>query len=185
MPPKRNAGEYTLRSGSSVVVFWIGASVMAILAATPVVRGDGRLFAFVVAPCLLVVWVLWIALYRPAVRYDERRAVVVNIGRTHVVPWSRVESVRQRIGLVFELEGGRVITAAGVPPPRRVGNVAGNFDRRTRPTNYFDTNSELLENVRVAAAPSADSVASKWDVVPLAIGAALVIAVVVETLVGI
>lgn len=185
MPRKQPTGEYTLRSGSSVVVFWIGAAVMAIVLATSVASADWRVFAFELAPALLIVWVLWIALYRPSIRYDERRAVVVNIGRTHVLPWARVDSVRQRIGLDFELDAGRIVTAVGVPPPRPVGNVASNFDRRTRPTNHFNESGELLESVRVAAAPTTDPVASRWDILPLALGAVLIVAVTVEVLVGV
>ncbi len=185
MPRKQRAGRYTLRSGSSVVVFWVGAAVMAIIVGTSFAGGDWRVFAFVVAAALLIVWALWIALYRPAVHYDERQAVVVNIGRTHVLPWARVESIRQRLGLDFELEGGRTVTCVGVPPPRRVGNVASALDRRTRPINHYDTNAELLESVRVAAAPNADQIVSRWDALPLVIGAVLVIAVVVEVLVGV
>lgn len=185
MPRKKRTGEYTLRSGSSVIVFWLGVAVMAILVATPLARADWRVFAFVLAPALVVTWVLWIALYRPAVRYDESRAVVVNIGRTHVLPWHRVTGVRQSLGVDFELDGGRVVKAVGVPPPRRPGNLARNFDRRTRPAYDFNRNAEILEGFRVAAAPTDESVVSRWDAIPLAIGAVLIIAVVIEVFIGI
>ncbi|MBC7517586.1 MAG: hypothetical protein H7248_01660 [Microbacteriaceae bacterium] len=185
MPRKQRAGEYTLRSGSSVFVFWIGAVIMVIVVAASVAGGDWRVFAFEFVPALLIVWVLWIALYRPSIHYDEHRAVVVNIGRTHVLPWARVDSVRQRIGLAFELDAGRIVTAVGVPAPRPVGNVASNFDRRTRPTNHFNASAELLESVRVAAAPTTDQVVSRWDTLPLALGAVLVVAVAVEVLFGV
>jgi hypothetical protein len=183
MPRKPQTNEYTLRSGSSVLAFWAGAVIIAIVLGVSIVLADWQGVALILLPALLVVWVLWMGLYRPAIRYNESRAVVVNMGRTHLLPWARVETVRQRIGLDFELEGGRIVTAAGVPPPRRVGNVASAFDRRTRPTNYYNTNSEILESVRVAAAPADAPVVSRWDVLPLAIGAVLVIAVAVEVLV--
>ncbi len=185
MPREKRTGEYTLRSGSSVVVFWIGAVVMAVVIATPLARSDWRVFVFAVAPALLLVWALWIALYRPAIRYDARRAVVVNMGRTHVLPWPRVAGVRQRLGIDFELDSGRVVKAVGVPPPRRLGNVASNFDRRTRPAYDFNRNADILDSFRVAAAPDDESVVSRWDAIPLIIGAVLVVVVVVEVLVEI
>ncbi len=185
MPRKKAPDEYTLRSGSSVVVLWIGTIVLAIVVVVPLASGQLRLFAFAVAPALLLIWGLWIALYRPAVRYDSHRAVIVNIGRTHVVPWPRVGGIRQGIGLDFQLVDGGVVKAVGVPPPRRTGNVASMFDRRTRPVEDLTHNADLLESVRVSAAPGDEPVVSQWDVVPLAIGAALIVAIVVEVLVGI
>jgi hypothetical protein len=185
MPRKKRAGEYTLRSGSSVVVFWIGAVVMAVVIATPLVMANWRVFAFAIAPALLLTWVLWIVLYRPAVRYDASGAVVVNIGRTHVLPWNRVTRIRQRLGIDFDLDDGGVVKAVGVPPPRRPGNLASNFDRRTRPVYDFSRNAEILEGFRVAAAPVEESVVSTWDLIPLAIGAVLIIAVVLDALIGI
>jgi hypothetical protein len=182
MPRRNRTDKYTIRSGSSVVVFWVGAAVMTVVIVTPLLRADWRVFTFVIAPALLLVWVLWIALYRPAVRFDARRVVVVNIGRTHVLPWPRVISIRQRLGLDFDLDGGTVVKAVGVPPPRRLGNVASMFDRRTRPTYEYSQNADLLESVRVAAAPDGAPVVSKWDTIPLAIGVALILAIAVEVL---
>lgn len=185
MPRKKRAGEYTLRSSSSVVVFWLGATVIAVLITTPLVQADWRVFALMVAPAFLLIWALWIALYRPAIRYDERRAVVVNMGRTHMLPWHHVTGIRQRLGIDFDLDGGRVVTAVAVPPPRRLGNVASNFDRRTRPAYDFSRNADILEGFRAAAAPTDESVVSRWDAIPLTIGAVLLVAVAVEVLFGI
>jgi hypothetical protein len=185
MPRKKGSGEYTLRSGSSAVVFWIGTVVLGIVVVVPLVSGQWRVAVFAIAPALFLIWALWIALYRPAVRYDSDRAVVINIGRTHVLPWPRVSHIRQGIGLKFELVGGGEITAVGVPPPRRTGNVASFFDRRTRPVQDVTREAELLESVRTAAAPGEAPVVSRWEVVPLVIGAVLLVAIAVEVLIGI
>ncbi|MES2170682.1 MAG: hypothetical protein V4479_08170 [Actinomycetota bacterium] len=185
MPRKQRSDEYTLRSGSSAVVFWIGAVVLTIVVIVPLVSGQLRLFAFAILPALFLIWALWIALYRPAVRYDSHRAVVVNLGRTHVLPWPQVTRVRQGIGLQFELVRGGHITAVAVPPPRRTGNVASFFDRRTRPVQDVTRDAELLESVRLAAAPGDDPVVSRWDLIPLAIGVLLIVAAVIEVLVGV
>jgi hypothetical protein len=185
MPQKKRAGGYTMRSTSSIAVFWIGAVVIAVVIATPLVRADWRVFAFVLPPALTLAWALWVVLYLPSIRYDASGVVVVNIGRTHVLPWPRVTSIRQRLGIDFDLDGGGVIKAVAVPPPRRPGNLATLLDRRTRPAHDFSQNAEILEGFRVAAAPDAGSVVSRWNAVPIAIGVVLILALVIELIVGI
>jgi hypothetical protein len=125
------------------------------------------------------------ALYRPSVRYDAERAIVVNIGRTHVVPWGRVVVVQQRLSLDLRLDDGRIVKAVGVAPPRRPGNVVSNFDRRNRLEYDFNRNADVLEGYRIAAPSTTEPVTSRWDVIPLVIGAVLVVAVVVEIVVGV
>ena len=180
MPSSRRRDGYVLRSVGSQVGFWIGVAILVVVVGTPIVRADWRVLAFVVAPALLLAWLLWMVLYRPSLRYDAERAVIVNIGRVHVIPWARVTAVRQRLGLEFELDTGRRVTAVGVPPPRRPGNVESLLDRRTRPAYDFHRDAQLLDGVRQAAPPGPGSVVSRWDIIPLAIGALLVAAVVVE-----
>lgn len=174
-----------MRGTSSVVAFWVGTAICAIVVGTPIVRWDGRLLAFVLAPALLLLWLLWIVLYRPSIRYDAARAVVVNIGRTHTVPWGRVVVVQQRLGLDLRLDDGRIIGAVGIGPPRRPGNVLSGLDRRDRLEYDFDRNAKVLEGYRIAAASTTDAVTSRWDVIPLLSGAVLLVAVVVEIVVGV
>jgi hypothetical protein len=185
MPRTKRVGEYTMRPSSSVAVFFIGVVVIAIVIATPLLRADWRVFAFAVAPALTLAWLLWIVLFRPSIRYDASGVVIVNIARTHVLPWPRVISVRQRLGVDFDLDGGVVVSAIAVPPPRRPGNLESLLDRRTRPAYEFSRNAEILEGFRVAASPNDDAAVSRWNVVPLAAGAVLVVAVAIELLVGI
>ncbi|MFW8745491.1 hypothetical protein, partial [Mesorhizobium japonicum] len=139
----------------------------------------------VAAPSLLLAWILWVVLYRPAVRWDAERVVVTNIGRRHVVPWSRVRVVRQAINLVVELQEGPPVRAVGVPPPRRPGNIVSNFDRRSRVGYDFHQNATLLESYRRAAPPDDTPVEHRWEILPLAIGAVLVVAVVLQFSLGI
>lgn len=179
---KKRTGDFVMRATSSIAVFWIGVAVMAVVIAASLFQGNLRLFAFVIAPALLLTWILWILLYRPAVRYDTNRVVVVNVARTHVLPWHRVASVRQRLGIDFELAGGGVVRAIAVPPPREPGIVARNFDRRTRPAFDFSRNAEILDGFRSAAAPGDESVVSRWELLPLAIGIVPIIAVLLEVL---
>jgi hypothetical protein len=173
-----------MRSGGSVVAFWVGAVVMLVVVGIPFVQADWSLLWLLLAPSLLLTWLFWIVLYRPAVHYDQARALVVNIGRKHVLPWGHVMHLRQGIGLMFDLDSGKTVQAQGVSAPRRPGIIAGAIDRRTRPTEDFHHQADILDGVRLSAPSSSEPVSSTWDVIPLLIGAVLVIVVVVEVLIG-
>lgn len=170
---------YVLRSASAVVAFWVGAVVLAIVLGAPLFTGDLRVFDFVLGPVLTLAWLLWLLLYRPVVRYDERRVLVVNVGRIHTVPWSRVVAVQQRIGLDFGLAGGGTVRAMAVPPPARAGNVVSALDRRQRRDYDFNQHAALLEAYRIAAPPSSEPVASRWDLPALAIGVVPVVVLII------
>lgn len=159
--------------------------MLLLIVASPLAQADWHLFWFLFAPALLLAWLFWIVLYRPAVKYDSARAVVINIGRTYVLPWGHVTNVRQGLGMVFDLDVGKSVQAWGVPAPRRRGIIGGAIDRRTRPSNDVDHHANILDGVRRSAQPRSEPIASTWDIVPLAIGAVLVVAVVVEFAVGV
>jgi hypothetical protein len=169
-----------MRSGGSVAAFWVGVVVLAVAVGIPLVQADWHLFGILLAPALLLAWLFWIVLFRPAVHYDDDAAMVINIGRKHLLPWSHVTGIRQSLSLVFELDAGKPIQAYGVPSRRPPGNIASAIDRRTRPTQNFHQDAEVLDSLRESAAVSSEPVASGWDTVPLAIGAVLVVAVAME-----
>jgi hypothetical protein len=87
--------------------------------------------------------------------------------------------------MMFDLDTGKTIQASGVPAPRRPGIIAGAVDRRTRPTHDLNHDSDILDGVRRSASPATEPVVSTWDVVPLVIGAVLVVAVVLEFAIGV
>ncbi|MGN6325170.1 PH domain-containing protein [Pseudolysinimonas sp.] len=176
---------YTIRSSSSALGFWLGAAVLVVLVGAPLVMAEWRVVGFVLPPALLLGWALWLFLYRPAVHYDEREIVVVNVGRVHTVPWSRVVRIRQRFSLELDFASGRPLQAWGVQPPRRAGNVASMFDRRSRTPPDPDRYVHVLEGFRENAEPGDAPVTRRWDVVPLAIGAVLIAAVIVEIAIGV
>ena len=175
---------YVLRPASTAVTFWVGVVVLAIIAATPAATGSWRVFAFVLPLALFLIWLLWVVLYRPAVHWDKNEVVIVNIGRIHVLPWARVFALRQGINLIFTLHGGRTISAWGAPAPKGPGNLVSNFDRGSRLERNVDRNVEVLDGYLLSAAPSEEQVTSRWDVVPLAIGGVLLLAVVVDLAFG-
>lgn len=179
-----SATRYTFRAASAVVTFWVGIAVLVVIVGSPIVNQDWSVAAFALGPSLLLAWMLWIALYRPAVHWDDARVVVVNIGRRHVLPWGHVTNVRQGIGMIFELDAGKPVIAYGVPAPRQAGNIASTIDRRTRPAFDLNRDADLLEGVRRSATPSSDPVVSRWEVVSLSIGVVLVVGVIVEVALG-
>jgi hypothetical protein len=174
-----------MRSATAVITFWVGAVVLLVAVGIAFAQADWRLFWVLLGPSLLLAWIFWIALFRPAVHYDQVGAVVINIGRRHVLPWDHVTNVRQGISLTFDLDTGKSVQAWGVPAPRRPGIIAGAIDRRTRPTHDLHHDADVLDGVRQSASAGSEPVSSRWDRIPLVIGAVLVVVVVVEFVIGI
>jgi hypothetical protein len=176
---------YVLRDTFTSVVFWFAVALGVVLAGDPLIRGDFARFATTTPIVGLVLWALAMLLLHPHIRYDDQQVVVTNIGRIHEIPWSRVVTVRQNLNLMFELDNGRRIGATGVTAPRDKGLVLAGLTRGKMGVNSadFHRNADALRPVQAAATPTSDQVVSRWDVVPLAIGAALVVAVAVVVVV--
>lgn len=173
---------YVLRDTLTSVVFWLGLALGLVLVGDPLVRGDLALFAATAPIVALAVWVLFIVMLHPHIRYDEEHAVVTNIGRVHDLPWSRVVTVRQHLNLGFELDDGRRINAVGVTASRGRGLVLSGLTkgRMGVGSEEFHQHADALRPIHEAAARSDAPVVSRWDTVPLAIGAVLVVAVLVD-----
>jgi hypothetical protein len=169
---------YVLRESLSTVVFWFAVALGGVLAGEPLVSGDVTRFATTAPVVALVLWVLWMVLFHPHVRYDEQRVVVTNIGRVHDLPWARVVAVRQNLSLNFELDDGRRINATGVTAPRGRGLVLAGLTRGKLGVSSgdFHQNADALRPIQAAATPTDESVVSRWDTVPLLVGAVLVVA---------
>lgn len=185
MHDRTREGQYCLRSGTSVATFWVGAVVVTTIIAVPALSADWHLLGFVATPALLLLWLLWMVLLRPAIRYDSSGVTICNIGRTHRLPWCRVTSIRQHLGIDFELDDSRVVRAIAVSPPRRAGNIASAFDRNTRPAYDYNRNVEILEGFRLAAAPTGDAAVSRFNGFAWSIGGVLLAAAVLSQLVRI
>lgn len=164
------------------VVFWLAVVLGVILIGDPVLRGDLALLGTTAPIVAFVIWVLWMVLFHPHVRYDEERAVVTNIGRVHVLPWSRVVTVRQNLGLGFELDDGRRITATGVTAPRGSGMVLDALSRGKLGVGSVDfhRNADALRPLQAAAAASDEPVVSRWDRIPLLIGSGLALLLIID-----
>lgn len=166
---------YSLRATSSIVTFWTGTAFIALLLGDAAIRQDGTLFLRWLLPGVLVAWALWMILWRPAIRVERARVVVVNLGRVVEIPWSRVTAITQRLQVVFDLDDGSAITAWGGPFPRR----RGVWKREADASDRVDT-VRLLEDARSSAPASSDPVHARIDIRALTIGLGLVAAVVLQ-----
>jgi hypothetical protein len=182
---RKHPDRYVMRSAGSVIAFWVVAAALVVVVGIPLVGANWPVLSFLFAPSLFLAWLFWIVLYRPSVRYDQTQAVIVNIGRRHVLPWGHVTNIHQGINLIFELDAGKSIQAWGVPAPRRPGIIGSAIDRRTRPSTDLHHDAELLDSIRRSITPTSDPVVSTWEFVPLIIGLVLAIAVAVEFIIGV
>lgn len=173
---------YVLRDTGMAVVFWLAVAGSAYLLIDAAVRSEWAVFATTAGIVGFALWVLWMTLFHPHVRSSEHRVVVTNIGRVHDIPWARVAAVRQQLNLVFELDDGRTIRALGVTARRDRGLVLGTLTggRAGVGSGRFHESRDDLERLRAASTPSDEPAVSRWDTVPLVIGAVLTLAFVVD-----
>lgn len=161
-------GARASRSLSTVVSFGAVVALAVFVVTDAGVRGHA-LFAVRWAPAMaFLVWLFWLLLWRPTVRVDGEGVTIVNVGRTHRMPWARVERVLSGPQLRVLLDDGRRIDCWGGPLPSR---------RRTSRDGALVPEAVLrMEELREAASPSPAPVVSTWDRVPLIVGAALAVA---------
>lgn len=165
--------------------FWLGAGVIVLVGSTPMWSGNWAFALFSMPAAAVFVWLLWILLYRPALRYDEQRVVVWNIGRIHVLPWSHIDEVQQALNIVFVLNDGTRVIAQGTPTPKRRSSIERAITPRRKETAAdVDGDVVVLESFRQNATSSTEPVQHTWDRVAWLIGvgvaAVLVISSVIE-----
>ena len=164
------------RPTSSLVAFWAVTGFGVLLLGDAVLRGDWHLVAVASGPTALVIWVLWMVLYRPSIRFDARGLTVRNPGRVIEVPWSRVRSVSQRFQVVLELDDGSHVTCWGSPFPEKPGLRRPSADavRHARPGG--DVVAALDAVMASSQGGGVDArVQRRWDRLPLAAGSVLVL----------
>lgn len=155
-----------LRATSSAVAFWATAALAGVFIGDALIRGAWTTLARWLPLILLIVWAVWLVLYRSSIRVTDAEAVVVNLARTHAVPWSRVEAVERGPQVVLELWDGRRITCWGGPFPRKMGLRRRENDAQTDVV-------QALDGARDAAVSSSSPVVSRWDVPVLVVGVVL------------
>ena len=173
---------YVLRDTGMAVVFWLAVAGGAYLLIDAAVRSEWSVVAHTAGIVLFALWVIWMMLFHPHVRSTEAGVTVTNVGRVHAFPWSRVVAIRQHLNLVFELDDGRRIRTLGVTAKRDRGLVLGTLTggRAGVGSGRFHDDRDDLERLRIAAAATDAPIVSRWDAIPLAIGAVLTLAFVVD-----
>lgn len=182
--------------------------VVAALAALTVVlivlEGSLEQFATQVWPALLVTAIVWALFWLPELAVEEHAVTMRNVLRTHHVPWGAIQRVDTKWALVLFTEQGRYTAWAAPAPSRHVVGSVDPTDLRVisggalprgeavRPGDVLSTASgaaayvvrrhltELQEDGAFAhLSPEARRVRSTWNVLPLAVLAALTLATVV------
>src|SRR6187431_2247014 len=120
-PPAKSERDYVIRDTSTLVLF--GLALVVLVALFALLITDLEFVAFLSPFALLFAWTIWLVLVRPKVVYNPTRAKVVNILRTYELPWPRVTKVEQRLNIVFFLDDGRSVIAAGASASRGPGVV--------------------------------------------------------------
>lgn len=176
-----------VRPTSSAVTFWIVVGFCALLLADSVVRRDWHVVGLSIGPVLFVLWVVWLLAFRPSIRLDDDAITAVNPGWRVRVPWTRVTDARQRLQLVLELDDGRDVTCWGSPFPAKPGAGRG-IRSESAITPQPDAAARALDAVRgrlfaageKAAGQAPEPVERRIDWAILAVGAVLLVAVLVE-----
>ncbi|KQM15580.1 hypothetical protein ASF83_06400 [Plantibacter sp. Leaf171] len=184
----------TLRSTSGYWILGVTALLMVFFIIDAVGRGAWG-FALLALPWeLLVVWLVYLVLVRPCIVIEPERLTIVNVGRLHEIPWSRLEEATSRYQLTVLLRDGRKITSWGAPsagldrPSLTGGRGRRDVDHQERASgvrrpgragNEGPSAVDLIDRAheRWGKIDPADTrlAASRWDVVALGVTAALMV----------
>ena len=104
-----------LRSSGGIWIFCGLGALLIFLLGDAVVRGAFT-FALSAAPWLLfILWGAYMLLARPCVVATPKTLILVNITRTHLVPWARITDLTSRFQLTVHCDDGRSIRSWGAP----------------------------------------------------------------------
>jgi hypothetical protein len=111
----RATEQVTLRATGGLWTFATLCALTIFLFADSLTRG-AIVFSLQTAPwALLILFVSYATLVRPCVVITPTELRLVNILRTHRLPWARIEDVTSRFQLRVCLDDGRRITSWGAP----------------------------------------------------------------------
>ena len=166
------------RPQSSLVAFWAIVGVAVIFVGDALVQGQLTFFVRSLPIAGLILWALWMILYRPRITFGPEHAVVVNPGRIIEVPWGHATAVRQKLQIIIDLDDGTSVVCWGSPFPDKPGHI--------RPTIASRRAADVagpLESARLAfndRGPGNDPVSKRWDIIPIVVGVALAFATVID-----
>lgn len=134
----------------------------------------------------LVLWFAWAVLWHPHVEIGETDATLVNILRTHRIPYSSIDELNTRWGLVVTAAGRRY-QAWAAPAPGTLHTMRVNIKNFTRlPETSLEQGTARLsddpatdsgaaalhirERVDAAAVAARGTVSSSWHPLTIATG---------------
>lgn len=140
----------TFRPRGGQILAWVAIGVCALGLVFIAVSDGFASLALWSWPILLVAWLAWALYVRPSVQISEGFIEIVNVFRTHRVPWGDVADVDSRYALTVRTTGGRSIRAWAAPAPgarqalttrrEEVSRTPGELDTR-RPSDAEGTPS--------------------------------------------
>lgn len=174
-------GRLVLRAGSGVGLWVVVVAFCVFLLGDALVRGAFPLAASALPWLTLIVWAVFLLLVRPCVVLDDSGITVVNVLRVHHAPWSAVETVRSRFQVRVELVDGRVFRSWGAPSSTTGGRsdaVDIGSGRRTPERGVLPIHRVIdrFRDEREHALPaSSEPATSRWDLLAVALTAAIVL----------
>lgn len=166
----------TLRATSSLISFWCAVGLAVFLMGDAAVRGRWDIVGRWLPTALLVLWVLWLFLYRSSVTLKADRLVVTNLARVHDIPWSRVDAVVDVPQLIVELDDSTRVICWGGPFSGRAA--------RNRGEDQLGPVLGAIDARRGAAPGSAEPARRRWDAPVLIAGAVLTVAAIAAATAG-
>lgn len=169
------------RSGGATMIAVIAAA--ALLLADAVYRGQWVVLFVSLPPLATIVWVVWILVYRPCIRYDDDAMEVVNVGRVTRMPWPLIVDLTMRFQVVALLADEKKVVSWGGPTmprtkARRPGDPLAAAVRPPEMDLLLDAwHAHSGDTTRAAVTRHADAGA-------LAIGAGLGVIVLIEAAVA-
>lgn len=127
--------EAALRTSGAVTIGWVAvvaAALVAVLILAQVPAVDA--VAMLGLPAVIAA-VGWACYLRPRVLLEEHGARIINLVRTHDVPFARIDSVDHRLGVTLTTDAGRRIAVWSLPDTgrrvRRAGLHGGSVEPHT------------------------------------------------------
>lgn len=117
----RGTDRIVIRGASGWWISGVLAALFAYLLIDAAVRAEWAIVLLSLPWMCAVLLVCWMLLIRPCLVIAPSTLTVVNVFRTHIIPWRDVAALQVRYQLVVELTDGTTIRAWGSPTvrPRR------------------------------------------------------------------
>lgn len=127
-----------LRTSSATAIGWTTTVAGALVALLIVVQVPPAAAVAMLGLPVLIATVGWACYLRPRVLLTDWGLRVVNIVRTHDVPFARVESIDQRLGVTLTTDAGKRIGVWSLPEAGRRVRGPGMFGGSAEPHVHDD-----------------------------------------------